>query len=176
MGVTSGRGDVMPRARATGLVVQVVGDDTLVYDLRRHKAHCLNRTATFVWGCCDGRTRVSTAAARLERELQLRDGETLVRTGLDQLARARLLEAPPRDRAGRTRREVIRTLGLAGAASLVVPLVESIVSPVPAEAASCVTAAQCEAMLVLLCNGQPICGSPGDCCVVRGVRCRARKC
>ena len=39
-------------------------EEVLIYELQRDKAHCLNRTAGFVWQHCDGRTRVA-AVARL---------------------------------------------------------------------------------------------------------------
>ena len=45
--------------------VERLAGETLVYDLRRHRAHCLNPAATLVWRCCDGRTTVASAAARL---------------------------------------------------------------------------------------------------------------
>ena len=40
---------LMPRARQDELVVEELPDETLVYDLKRHKARCLNRTAALVW-------------------------------------------------------------------------------------------------------------------------------
>ena len=40
---------LMPRARQDELVVEELQDETLVYDLKRHKARCLNRTAALVW-------------------------------------------------------------------------------------------------------------------------------
>ena len=49
----------MPRARQDELVVEELSDETLVYDLKRHKANCLNRTAALVWQDCDGQTSVS---------------------------------------------------------------------------------------------------------------------
>ena len=169
----------MPRARTRAVVVETLADETLVYDLERHKAHCLNRTATLVWRACDGRTRVASAAARLERELGNANGVLLLWSALGQLSRARLLDdalvLPPR-RAGYSRRAMIQALGLAGAASLLLPVVESIVSPVPAEAASCLTVAECTALAPPACNGQKICGSTTDCCVARGGNCRTRVC
>ncbi len=37
-----------PRARTSGLVVKVLGDEVLVYDLARHRAHRLNHAAAAV--------------------------------------------------------------------------------------------------------------------------------
>ena len=39
---------LMPRARQDELIVEELQDETLVYDLQRHKARCLNRTAALV--------------------------------------------------------------------------------------------------------------------------------
>ena len=178
--MTNDLGDeVMPPARTTDLVVEALCDETLVYDLRRHKAHCLNRAAALVWEHCDGRTTVAATAAMLEAELRLSSGETLVRTGLDQLTRARLLDGASDIRGPRTitsRRTVLRALGLTGAAALLPPLVETVVSPVSAEAASCLTPAQCRALVPPFCSGQPICGDPTGCCESRRLRCRPNPC
>lgn len=46
----------LPRARSQKLVVQELNGETLVYDLQKHKAYCLNRTASQLWRACDGRT------------------------------------------------------------------------------------------------------------------------
>lgn len=43
-----------PKARFENLVIQMIADETLVYDLANHRAHCLNETAAFVWGRCTG--------------------------------------------------------------------------------------------------------------------------
>jgi hypothetical protein len=167
----------MPRARATEqLVVEDLTDETLVYDLERHRAHCLNPAATLVWRACDGRTSVAEAAARLERELRLVGGKALVWNALDQLARAHLLEPGAVLPPARSRRALIRALGLGAAAAVLLPAVDSIVSPVAAQAASCVTSAECESLLPPACTGQPVCGPPGMCCEQRGRNCKAKKC
>ncbi len=43
-----------PLARKADLVTKEVADEVLVYDLKSHKAHCLNQTAALVWKYCDG--------------------------------------------------------------------------------------------------------------------------
>jgi hypothetical protein len=44
-----------PCARKAGLVIQDMPDEVLVYDLDTNKAHCLNKSAAFVWRSCDGK-------------------------------------------------------------------------------------------------------------------------
>jgi hypothetical protein len=145
-----------PQAREDGLVVQELEDETLVYDLLSHKAHCLNRAARAVWRLCDG-TRDEAALARLlGKELAGGADEDIVRLALRDLARARLLREPLTVRPRVSRRRLIQRLGQAAA----LPLVVSIVSPTAAQAATCtvpqpISPAACNA-------GNP--GSRGCCC------------
>ena len=127
------------------MIVQELADETLVYDLESHRAHCLNRAAGLVWRCCDGRTSPAAIAAHVGIELQLPPDEEVVWLAVRQLGRAGLLrawplESPAAARGGRrcSRREVGRRLSRAGALALLLPVVESIVAPTPALAASCV--------------------------------------
>ena len=57
-----------PRARQEDLVIEGLDGETLVYDMRTHKAHCLNPTAALVWNRCDGRATVGEMRAALEKE------------------------------------------------------------------------------------------------------------
>lgn len=127
-----------PKARATGLVVRELPEEVLVYDLERHRAVCLNRTAAFVWKRCDGRTSVRALGRMLAEELRVSMREELVWLALEQLGRDRLLEERIERPAGlprMSRRELMRGLGIAAAASL--PLVTSILAPTSAQAVSC---------------------------------------
>ncbi len=133
---------LMPRARPDELVVEELQDETLVYDLERHKASCLNRTAALVWRYCDGQTSVAEVAALLEEQLATPADEAVVWMALDRLSRAHLLSEPvtlPADRAQYSRRQMLRTLRRAAGISLLLPVIESIVAPLAAAQASCVT-------------------------------------
>ena len=57
-----------PIARKSGLVVQEVPDEVLVYDLESNKAHCLNQSAAMIWKSCDGNTSVSEIAKLVENQ------------------------------------------------------------------------------------------------------------
>ena len=90
-----------PQVRKDGLVVKELPDEMLVYDLERHRAHCLNPTAALVWKRCDGRTSVKEIATLLQKELKTLPGkpgkpgkvdEKLVWLALDRLGKAHLLE------------------------------------------------------------------------------------
>jgi hypothetical protein len=137
-----------PRARKDGLVVQELPEETLVYDLERNRAHCLNRAAALVWRHSDGRTTPSDLARMLENEVGLPDDEAVVHLALERLAKAHLLEGQaPRlpAPAHYTRRDVLRRLGAAAGLAVLLPAVQSIVAPEAAQAASMITSAQCSA-------------------------------
>ncbi|MFQ5946425.1 MAG: PqqD family protein [Anaerolineae bacterium] len=170
---------LMPLARDEELVIEELRDETLVYDLKHHKARCLNRTAALVWRRCDGRTTLAEVVGLLEKELEAPVDEAVVWMALDRLGKARLLRERvrlPGSEADYSRREAIRKLGLVGGLSLLLPVVDSIVSPRAAHAQSCLTVAECEALVPPACTGQPICGDPGRCCVQSGNRCKRKNC
>ncbi|HVK02662.1 MAG TPA: PqqD family protein, partial [Armatimonadaceae bacterium] len=120
-----------PEARQDQLLVQQVGDELVIYDQERHRAHRLNRTAALVWRYCDGQTTVEDMTRQLEREGEgdLPADPEVVWLALEGLSRARLLReraTRPAEVARVPRRDVIRRLGLAGALALALPIVTSI--------------------------------------------------
>jgi hypothetical protein len=52
----------MPKAKTAHLIVKVIDDETLIYDMGRHAATCLNEFAAKVWRECDGTTSVADIA------------------------------------------------------------------------------------------------------------------
>jgi hypothetical protein len=149
--MNTGRDQMKPRARTEDIVVQTLPDELLVYDLKRHEAHCLNPPAALVWKHCDGQTTAAQLAQILQQAMRVPVPEEVVWLGLQQLHKACLLTAreyAPASEDWVSRREVMRRLGWATAAAL--PLVTSIVAPTASEAASCLgsgaactTGAQC---------------------------------
>ncbi len=127
-------------------MVQKLPEETLVYDLERHRAHCLNRAATLVWESCDGRRSVADLAKALQEQTGLPAEDVVVWMALERLAKAHLLEErmrPPGGTGRYTRREVLRRLGLTAGLGILLPAVQSIVAPEVVQAASGVTAAAC---------------------------------
>ena len=134
-----------PCARKAGLVIQDMPDEVLVYDLDTNKAHCLNKSAAFVWRSCDGKTSISDIARLFEIQTGDKVSDDFVWLALDQLNENSLLESEVKASfAGRSRREVIKKIGLASMVAL--PIVASLVAPKTAMAA-------------VSCN----CTGPGDC-------------
>src|SRR5689334_6746520 len=85
-----------PRARKDGLIIQALPDETLVYDLERDRAHCLNQTASLIWERCDGQSTTKEIAQLLAKTLNHPIDEKIVWVALDQLDRNHLLrEIPP---------------------------------------------------------------------------------
>jgi len=142
-----------PVARTQGLVVRRLLDETLVYDLKRHRAHCLSQATAEVWRVCDGTRTVAEIAAAVEAATGQALGEDGVGLALLRLERARLLEGPrlmlPTSPA---RRAALRLLAVGGGIA-----VASIVAPTPAQAASCTPSGQCVVLANSQCTGLPCC-------------------
>jgi hypothetical protein len=137
-----------PMARTAGLVVRDLGDETLVYDLERHEAHCLNRTAALVFRHADGRRSVADIALVVAADAHSAVDEDVVRLAIEKLAEAKLIEnadaEPLPETASPTRREALRRVALG--AALLAPIVTSLLVPTPAEAAAtCIPATACTA-------------------------------
>lgn len=128
---------IQPKARQEVIVSHPGSGETVLYDAKTNKAHCLNATATFVWQQCDGTRTVRDIAQQFATEQQTAVDESLVWLALKQLDQARLLE----DRiatdqlADVSRRAVLRNLGLAVAVTL--PVVASMLVPEAVQAGSC---------------------------------------
>ncbi len=120
---------IMPRARSTELLVEALPDETLVYDLRRHTAHCLNQPATLLWQACDGRASYAAVATRLGAALGGPVDAGWIALGLEQLAGIELVE-PGRLAAvlgqGMSRRDFLRVAGITAAA---VPIILTVAAP-----------------------------------------------
>ena len=146
-----------PIARQTGLVVQEMPDEVLVYDLNNNKAHCLNDSAAFVWRNCDG----SNSAADIVREFESSSKGTVtedfVWLAIDQLHDNGLLESSVESRfAGQSRRDVLKKIGLASLVAL--PVIASLVTP-----QSVMAAASCSCSLPINCTTKPGCPNTANC-------------
>lgn len=132
---------VVPTARTKDIVTRDMPDEVLVYDLKNHKAHCLNQTAAAVWKYCNGQATVTEIKRQMKTDLDLTIDEATVWLAVERLSKANLLEVQitvPIGSSRQSRRETIRRLGMGFAVS--VPLVMSIVAPTAiAGASTCAT-------------------------------------
>jgi hypothetical protein len=142
---------VLPRARTSGLVINELENETLVYDLESNVALCLNRTAALVWKGCDGKTTVAGATALLAKELQTPVDADLLWLTVKRLQHFKLLESS----GSRTFIEpVVRRRDLLlkyAPAALALPVIMSISAPTLAQVISCQA------------FGGP-CSTDGECC------------
>jgi hypothetical protein len=141
-----------PQAREDGLIVQDVGDESLVYDRDRDVAHCLSRDAADVWRACDGDHDVAGLAA------QTGIAEEQTADALDALELNGLLTGePPTTTGARTvsRRSALKRIGTAGLAATTIPLIVSATIGAPLAHASGGTVGLCETCTIT---------GPGDTC------------
>jgi hypothetical protein len=155
------RPDQLPLARTDQLIVKDVDGEVLVYDLKTDQAHCLNSTAAKVWRHCDGETSVQEIARSLQQSEGASVDERLVWLALDEMKRFNLLAvtpAKPVEFAGLTRRRLMQAMGVA---AIALPVVISIVSPTPAQAASPCSKGQTCTLDSDCCTAHPNCVTTG---------------
>lgn len=127
-----------PIARKDDLVIQEMGGEILVYDLRTNKAICLNQTSALVWQNCDGTKDALEIAKSIENQLGSSVKEDLVWFALNQLKEETLLDNQEKideKFSGLSRREVIKKIGLTS--MVAIPVVASLVAPIAAHAQTC---------------------------------------
>ncbi len=151
-----------PIARHSGLVVQETPDEVLIYDLDNNKAHCLNQSAAVVWKSCDGNKSV----ADIVRDFDSAGNtvtEDFVWLAIDQLNENGLLETSVEPRfAGQSRRQVLKTIGLASVVAL--PVIASLVSPKNAlGSVSCICTAPAACLTQTVCPSVSNCNQAGLC-------------
>jgi hypothetical protein len=163
----------LPRARTEDLITRQLPGELLVYDLKRHKAFCLNETAAMVWRHCNGQRTVAQLAQELTCQFRSPADNQLVSLALHQLEKSHLLETGAGYHISPvTRRRLIRA-GIVSAIAL--PLITGIISPIPAQAATTLTQAQCQAKNPNDpggCGGNPC--TVGGACQKLGSNCRCR--
>ena len=156
----------IPLARKESLIVKELDGETLIYDMERDKAHCLNSTAALVWKNCDGQRTVSQLRELIEKDAGSPVPEEMVWLALDQLENFKLLAetpAKPFQLTGMSRRSLVKRIGFA---ALALPVIISISAP-PAQAQAsllgpgscCNNPTECQSAS---CNQNPVCtGIPG---------------
>lgn len=135
---------LVPTARSHGLIVERLGEETLVYDTDTDRAHSLGPLASSVLDHCDGQSTIAAVAGRLGLP------QAHVLDALAELEGCGLLV-----RDGLSRRDAVRKVAVVGAAAAAgAPLIKSIVAPAPAQAGS----------PVCIATGQSGCLIDPDCC------------
>ncbi len=119
-----------PARRTSGVVVQALGDEVIVYDLERHRAHSLEPRAAAIWNACDGETTLAGIARAVSGDGPALD-DAVVRVVLERLDRAHLLAQPiaREDEPARSRREILRRAAALGGLSVLTVAMPSSAAP-----------------------------------------------
>jgi hypothetical protein len=128
----------VPHARITGLVVKEMGDEVMVYDTERNKAHCLNKTAALVWKYCDGSRTAADIAQKMAADMGAPVDQQVVWYALAQIDKYGLLSESavvPAAYWQMSRRDFMKAVKVA--AIVAVPIIISATAPTPAHALSC---------------------------------------
>ncbi len=112
--------------------------ERVVYDNSNNKVHRLNATMSWLWSHCDGSRTVDELVAAMQADTVANGGRDLIISGLKQLSDADLLEPESLDRNDLwvERSMVSRRAAVAVGASLGIPMMTSILAPMPAAAKS----------------------------------------
>ena len=153
-----------PKARANDLVVQEITDEVLIYDIISNEAHCLNKTAAFVWSRCSGDASIADIARSIEKEFGHPVDDNFVRLALSQLFDKNLVAGGELASAALpSRRELIKKIGLG--TIVAIPVVASLVAPKNTLAAvsACVCRSPAQCANQTMCNSVTNCNFNGIC-------------
>jgi outer membrane biosynthesis protein TonB len=126
----------MTAKRVEGVHLEHAADEILVMKPGTLEAHALNQSAAAVYELCDGKTSKSDMAAAIRRRTSLPADEEIVDLALAELVDAGLVALDnPEPPSTITRRSLIRRLALSSVATMMLPVVETILVP-PVEAAT----------------------------------------
>jgi len=121
----------LPLVRNADIVIQHMGKEVFIYDLKTHKTYSLNETSSIIYKACDGKTSFDDL-----KEIHKFTDE-VISLALNDFKREKLLEddksvVPPF--RGMSRREAIKKAGLSS--MIVLPVISSLVAPTSSMAAS----------------------------------------
>ena len=117
-----------PTARTERLVIEAVGDETVIYDLDSHVAHALKPLASAVYTHADGKNTAAEIAELVSYRLAQQVTESDVSEAVEQLGALSLLEIPEVDveNGGVSRRDALKVFAATGAG---VALISSVAAP-----------------------------------------------
>jgi len=130
----------LPRIR-DGLLSHHLEDQVLVYDATSDRVHLLDRTTGLVYQLLEESQRNEHGiTAELARLSGCESSAELFELSVDELRRAGLLddnETPNRPLTDVTRREMLRRLGIAGVAAMLIPAIATLTADKAYGQASC---------------------------------------
>jgi hypothetical protein len=125
--------------RKSGLTIERIDSELLVFDPDTDEAHSLNESAALVFDMCDGSSTTEDMRARLP-EIGLPADPEIIELALAELEEASLIEVQPGLASSHvTRRALTRRLGLSAVGIALIPVVETILAQPAAAAGSFLT-------------------------------------
>ena len=115
--------------RVSGILVEAAGDEWVAYVQSSNTAHALNSSAGALFNAVDGVRSIEALAAFLDVDVDVVD------LGLGELVEAGLVIVEG-EVGSSSRRDLLRKIGIGSAAAAALPIVETIVAPSRAAAAS----------------------------------------
>jgi hypothetical protein len=166
-----------PLARTANVVVEAVGDETVIYDTDAHVAHALKPLAAAVYAYADGKNTPAEIAELASYRLASTITESDVVDALEQLDAQALLDGPVLDvHTGVSRRTALKTFAAAGAGSMLVMSVATAAAQACTTCTTVPTNQTCNSAGIgqagpgsadcYTCNSPSQCGSSGVCCCV----------
>ena len=125
-----------PAARGEGLLVETVGDETVVYDLETKEAHCLKPLAAVVFAHADGKTSAKEIASFAEERIGEPITEAQIQEAVAQLEASALLDMPLVVHNGLSRRQMMGKTAAAAGALTGASLITSVAAPLAAMSGS----------------------------------------
>lgn len=147
----------LPRVRP-GLLRHELDGQVLIYDAREDRVHLLDTTTGHVFELLEqgGRSRAGIVS-ELATRMNILEGEGLLELSLEELRKADLLDgnmAPVAPLSEMSRRELLRKVGMAGAAALLIPAIATLTaSPAYAQASCSAATHSCVVGIVDCCAG-----------------------
>ncbi len=162
--------NALPRVRP-GLLRHHLDGQVLIYDAREDRVHLLDPTTGYVFELLEqeGRTREGIVG-ELATRMDAVESDSMLQLSLDELRKADLLDDATKHVPALSeinRRELLRKVGLAGAAALLVPAIATLTAtPAYAQASCAIIGDLCFAngSGVPCCAGSICCGAPTGTC------------
>jgi hypothetical protein len=154
-----------PVARTEGLLVESVGEETVIYDLNTKEAHCLKSLAAAVFSYANGSNTTEDIAELAAYRLGTPVSAADVADAVSQLEGCALLDSPLAVRDGLSRREAVGKFAKIGVVATATPLIASVLAPAAALAGSKIPTGGCcgDTKTDRCTGGNPLCES-NHCC------------
>lgn len=156
----------LPCLRTDNLVVNVLPNELLIYDLEAGKAYCLNETASLIMDECNGTNSMDEALVSLNRKLKTKLDEEMVWMVIEQFKKFNIIKGDyevPVQTTKVTRRKILQSAAMLG---ITLPIVSALVVPTSIQAQSC---AQNQSPCTGPNGGQGNCCNPLVCVNIEGL-------